>query len=500
MSKKVTSGKDKKISDDITLSENEDNKSLLLKKKYSHLEQLRDYIYKDVVLADSKSGFALTVVTVSLAASIALFKEPNFFWILGLLFAGLSVFCSMLTILPRSYVTHDMVKNPEHWVNLKSGWINEIVRRYLDAINVIFENLWQKQSKGTTNSLKLLLKSYTDAEVVDTLYISMQRAFLAQTLKYLWVGKALLFAYLTFCFMGLSLLLTIDKTTKINTSTKKTSAIKIDSAQRDSQTVIKKDSVKFGEKYDSIEKKDKLLARNELAEGRAIQIRSLPEPNPNIPGWDAWLFLQPSNDVGGDLIDCIRPNENHHILVLGDVSGKGLSAALLMVKLQTAIRTLLSEEILLPELCSRINQIFYREGFTRNFATLVVLDIHSESGKIQLLNAGHTPPILIRKGQLLATAEGNPPLGLMSKTGYNVVDIILQKGDVLMVYSNGINLIQNKQGDLFRNDRLSTLITNLHNLPTAKIGGKIIKALRSFSGKSCPDDDQTFLILKYIGQ
>lgn len=89
-----------------------------------------------------------------------------------------------------------------------------------------------------------------------------------------------------------------------------------------------------------LELKDKMLARDELAEGRAIQTRLLPDPSPKISGWDVWLYSQPANDVGGDLIDCIRLNDHHHILVLGDVSGKGLPAALLMVKLQATIRAL----------------------------------------------------------------------------------------------------------------------------------------------------------------
>jgi sigma-B regulation protein RsbU (phosphoserine phosphatase) len=249
-----------------------------------------------------------------------------------------------------------------------------------------------------------------------------------------------------------------------------------------------------------LELKDKLLARNELAEGRAIQTRLLPDPSPKIPGWDAWLYSQPANDVGGDLIDCIRFNDNHHVLVLGDVSGKGLPAALLMVKLQATIRALGTETIHLADLGSQINRIFHRDGITHSFATLVVLDIHGDSGKIQLLNAGHTPPILIRGGQPHTTAKGNPALGLMSNTGYDVVEASLQKGDALMVYSDGINESRNEQGECFGNERLLNLIAGLPNILTADMGARILAAVRSFSGEARPDDDQTLLILKYLGQ
>jgi hypothetical protein len=249
-----------------------------------------------------------------------------------------------------------------------------------------------------------------------------------------------------------------------------------------------------------LELKDKLLARNELAEGRAIQTRLLPDPSPKISGWDAWLYSQPANDVGGDLIDCIRFNDNHHILVLGDVSGKGLPAALLMVKLQATIRALYMETTRLADLGSQINRIFHRDGITRSFATLVVLDIRGDSGKIQLLNAGHTPPVLIRAGRPHATAKGNPALGLIADTGYDVVEETLQKGDVLLVYSDGINESRNEQGECFGNDRLFDLITDLPNILTANLGARILDAVRNFSGETRPDDDQTLLILKYLGQ
>jgi phosphoserine phosphatase RsbU/P len=249
-----------------------------------------------------------------------------------------------------------------------------------------------------------------------------------------------------------------------------------------------------------LELKDKLLARDELAEGRAIQTRLLPDPSPEISGWDVWLYSQPANDVGGDLIDCIRFNENHHILVLGDVSGKGLPAALLMVKLQATIRALYTETIQLAELGSQINRIFHRDGITRSFATLVVLDIRGDSGKIRLLNAGHTPPVLIRGGRPHATAKGNPALGLMANTGYDVVEDILQKGDVLLVYSDGINESRNEQGECFGNDRLFNLIADMPNILTADMGARILAAVKNFSGEIRPDDDRTLLILKYLGQ
>ena len=249
-----------------------------------------------------------------------------------------------------------------------------------------------------------------------------------------------------------------------------------------------------------LELKDKLLARDELAEGRAIQIRLLPDPSPKIPGWDAWLYSQPANDVGGDLIDCIRFDENHHVLVLGDVSGKGLPAALLMVKLQATIRALYTKTIQLADLGSQINRIFHRDGISSSFATLVVVDIHGEYGKIRLLNAGHTPPVLIRDGRPQATAKGNAALGLLENTGYDVFEEVLQHGDVLLVYSDGINESRNEQGECYGNDRLFNLVADMATVLTAEMGARILAAIKNFSAEVHPDDDRTLLILKYQGK
>jgi sigma-B regulation protein RsbU (phosphoserine phosphatase) len=249
-----------------------------------------------------------------------------------------------------------------------------------------------------------------------------------------------------------------------------------------------------------LELKDKLLARNELAEGRAIQMRLLPDTNPKIAGWEAWLYSKPANDVGGDLIDCIRFSDEHHILVLGDVSGKGLPAALLMVKIQATIRALYTESTRLADLGFQINRIFHRDGIIRSFATLVALEIHGRSGKIRMLNAGHTPPVFIRGGVPIPTAKGNPALGLMADTSYQVIEEVMQKGDILLVYSDGIDESCNPQGECYGNDRLFSLFSHPASIHPADLGARILEAVQNFRGEARPEDDQTLLILRYCGQ
>ncbi|WP_428737427.1 hypothetical protein [Sulfurimonas sp.] len=191
-----------------------------VEQKYTYLEQIRDYTYKDVVLADTKASFALTIVAFSLAALGVLFDEimnvdetwkncVDFFWISGLFFSGISVFSAMLTILPRSYISHEIANDSNNWVHLHPNRWKSIKRRFLDAYYVITENFWQKQTKGTSQSLNMLINSKSNDVMVKSLYESMLRALLVQNLKFLWVGKALLFAFISFSFIVSSLFITL---------------------------------------------------------------------------------------------------------------------------------------------------------------------------------------------------------------------------------------------------------------------------------------------------
>jgi len=189
--------------------------------RFSIIREIRDYTYKDVVFADTKAGFALTIVTVSLAACVALFdkmshvQQPfasyiNFCWVTGLVSAAFSVLCAMLTLLPRSYISHEMANNPNHWVHMQTCWRKCLNRRFLDAFNVIIENIWQKQTKGTSQSLTMLMNNSNDQmNMNNALLDAMKRALLVQNLKFLWVGKALLFAFISFSLISISLFLTL---------------------------------------------------------------------------------------------------------------------------------------------------------------------------------------------------------------------------------------------------------------------------------------------------
>jgi phosphoserine phosphatase RsbU/P len=115
-----------------------------------------------------------------------------------------------------------------------------------------------------------------------------------------------------------------------------------------------------------------------------------------LPGWDLWLYSEPANDVGGDLVDHMRIDGHRHGVALGDVAGKALPAALLMVKLQATLRALAPLFDTLGDLGSALQ----RDGPSNPFAALVYLVLTERSGDVRVLNGGHMPPVVVRAGAL----------------------------------------------------------------------------------------------------
>jgi serine phosphatase RsbU (regulator of sigma subunit) len=183
----------------------------------------------------------------------------------------------------------------------------------------------------------------------------------------------------------------------------------------------------------ALELKDKLLAKTELEEGRAIQQALMPERSPKIKGWDIWLFTRSANDVGGDLIDFIQIDENKFGVTVGDVAGKGLSAALLMAKLQSTIRALVYDYPSLEILGDKLNKIFHRDSPSKIFASLIYVEINSESGDVKFINAGHYPPIIARNEKVEQLEKDAPALGLIKEATFNKQLISLYQNDFMII-------------------------------------------------------------------
>jgi len=246
-----------------------------------------------------------------------------------------------------------------------------------------------------------------------------------------------------------------------------------------------------------LELKDKLLAKTELEAGKKVQSALMPDKSPKVAGWDLWLYSQSANEVGGDLVDFIAINSERFGLALGDVAGKGFSAALLMAKLQATVRALAADFSSLSELATKVNQIFFRDGIRNIFASLVYLEIQPDSNRIKFFNAGHLPPIkLKRDGLLEETLKGSPALGLMQNAGFTEQIIEVEAGEFLIVYSDGITEARNDRGEFFGNDRFFRLLTNYKHVSAGQSGVYIINQLKNYTRNTRQHDDISLIIIK----
>lgn len=246
----------------------------------------------------------------------------------------------------------------------------------------------------------------------------------------------------------------------------------------------------------ALELKDKLHAKTELEEGRSVQNALMPEVSPEVEGWDIWLYTKPANDVGGDLLDFLKLSEEKVCVSVGDVAGKGLSAALLMAKLQSTIRAIVPDYNSLAELGIKINKIFCRDSLPRLFASLIYVELNTQTGRIKILNAGHLPPMIIRDNKIKELATKSPALGLISDAIFNEQIIELLPQEYLIIYSDGLTEARNEMGSFYDVDRLKQLLTKTENLSSKSLGEKILDEVNSFIGKAKAHDDLTIAVIK----
>jgi sigma-B regulation protein RsbU (phosphoserine phosphatase) len=248
----------------------------------------------------------------------------------------------------------------------------------------------------------------------------------------------------------------------------------------------------------ALELKDKLHAKTELEEGHAIQKALMPDIQPEVSGWDIWLYTKPANDVGGDLLDILNLPGNRYGVSIGDVAGKGLSAALLMAKLQATIRALAPDFKSLSKLGKKINEIFYRDSLPKLFSSLIYIEIESGTSILKMFNAGHPPPLLIRGNSITKLEKGAPALGILANPDFNEKSFEFTHNDILVAYSDGVTEARNEIGGFFGEDGLNKELSNIHDLNSKQIGEKLITAVDNFVGKAKVHDDLTIAILKRI--
>ncbi len=225
-----------------------------------------------------------------------------------------------------------------------------------------------------------------------------------------------------------------------------------------------------------------------------VQQGFLPRSVPEVPGYRFFDFYDPANQVGGDLYDYFSLPGNRVAVVLGDVSGKGVSAALLMAKVSAEARYLLATSPPAVAL-THLNQAFARHGWDDRFVTMIVAVIDSATHEAIIVNAGHMAPYLRRAdGQVLAIGEpqAGVPLGVDPDTQYAEFRQPLLPGDVLIAFTDGITEAQNAQRDFYGFQRLEARIRSAPGDPHA-LGQTILEDVQQFVRDHRQFDDMCLL-------
>ncbi len=244
-----------------------------------------------------------------------------------------------------------------------------------------------------------------------------------------------------------------------------------------------------------LELKDKLLARDEIAVARQVQLALLPREQPLLRGWSLWCSTRPANDVGGDLVDHLELSRGDLGLVLGDVAGKGLGAALLCAKLQASLRAVVPECRSLADLGSRLNEILHRDGIQNRYATLFYAEIAPDTGRIRVLNAGHNAAIVLRKAGSERIGASAPPLGMFEGTAYREEALDIEPGDTVVVFSDGLSEATNVREEEFGEKRIEGLAASLRGRPAAETGERILGEAVRFLAERRPTDDISLLVI-----
>ena len=235
----------------------------------------------------------------------------------------------------------------------------------------------------------------------------------------------------------------------------------------------------------------------ELQLAMEIQQRFQPTASPQIPGYEFQGISFPCYEIGGDYYDFIQRDDGRLVIALGDVSGKGTAAALLMSSLHAAIHAQTGSHDTIVETISAVNKYLAENIPPNRFVTLFYAELDPESGAVSFLNAGHNPPLIVHAaGTVEQLASGGLPLGIRADADYREGRTHMQRGDVLVIYSDGVTEAASPTGEEFGPTRLYEVVSRNVDASAAGIRDRIESALTKFSQGTKAADDITLVIVK----
>jgi sigma-B regulation protein RsbU (phosphoserine phosphatase) len=239
------------------------------------------------------------------------------------------------------------------------------------------------------------------------------------------------------------------------------------------------------------------LIEEEIATARKIQRNLLPENPPELRGWELCASNRPSRDVGGDYHDFLPLPGGHLGIAIGDVSGKGIPAALLMSNLQAVLRVQVLAGLPAHKLVEEVNRHIYRTTGLESFISFFLGELEPSLGTFTYTNAGHNAPIVVREcGDVETLDIGGLLLGVFPHAMYERGSIKLNPGDLIAFYTDGVTEATNEAGDMFSEERLVEALHRHRGACAREIHDTVLERVREFQCGRSPDDDLTLILVK----
>jgi sigma-B regulation protein RsbU (phosphoserine phosphatase) len=237
----------------------------------------------------------------------------------------------------------------------------------------------------------------------------------------------------------------------------------------------------------------------EIEIAREVQQRLFPQRIPEIAGVGLAGMCRPASEVGGDYYDLIEMEDGHLGFAIGDVSGKGISAALIMASLRASLRGLvLDDPGDLAKLMQKVNRLVYEASSSSRYATFffAILDPHTR--EFRYVNAGHNPPVLVKQvsGELRRLEACGPVVGLLPFAVYETGHLVLVPGDLLIAYTDGISEAMTAEDEEWGETRMLEAVPRLPTASAAEVLEKVFRAADEFTAGAEQHDDMTLLIMK----
>ncbi len=245
---------------------------------------------------------------------------------------------------------------------------------------------------------------------------------------------------------------------------------------------------------------EKKRMEEQLEMARQVQLGFLPSELPETPGLDIAAVCEPSLEVAGDYYDIIQLSSTQTLLAIGDVSGKGAGAAMLMANLQASLRSLAEPERELPLIVARINRILSSNTTPEQYITFFVAVVDTEKNTLKSVNAGHNPPFLLAaEGELTPLEAGGPVLGVLPDAPYQQEEHEFAPGALLFSFTDGASEAMNPGEEEFGEARLSEILRSREGeLAAETFLSSVLRHIRAFMGQQPPADDLTLMLIRRL--